>query len=135
MSRTVTVDTSEWLFVDENGVKSYLANGSVFTIVPAGSGTPRSYTITSVAPISLADGRKIRFDNTLTSFQADSDAGATSNAGSIWIEEDNGYKAEWKIRTVTIDNVATPTAITTMVMERVDNPMITCSLSGITVGA
>jgi len=137
-TRTCTVDTNEWLFTDQNGIKSYISNGSTFTFtVTASIGTSGAYvyTITSVGAISLADGRKIRFDTKRTSFQVNTNATAKLNAGSIWIEEPNGHKCEWRIRTVTIDNVATPTAITTMVLERADNPMITCSLSGITVGA
>jgi hypothetical protein len=84
--------------------------------------------------LTLANGKKIRFDTAKTSFEADTNATAKLNAGSIWIEEDNGYKTEWKVRTVTIDNLATPTALT-LVMERSDNRMITCSLTTVTVGA
>ena len=69
-----------------------------------------------------------------TSFEADADGSAKLNAGSIWIEEDNGYKTEWRIRTITLDNVATPTELT-IVMERVDNPCVTCTLTTVTVGA
>jgi hypothetical protein len=133
-TRTVTIDTNEMLYTDQNGVASYVNNASTFTISVGGSGTDKTYTITTVTPLTLANGKKIRFDTAKTSFEADTNATAKLNAGSIWIEEDNGYKTEWKIRTITLDNVATPTQLT-LVMERKDNPMITCSLTTITVGA
>lgn len=135
MARTVTIDTGEMLFTDQNGITSYINDATTFIVNIAASGTPRVYTITTTGALGLADGRKIKFDVAYTKFQVEANATARLNAGSIWIEEDNGYKGEWKIRTVTIDNIATPTAITTMVLERCDNPMITCTLSSITVGA
>ena len=129
-TRTVTIDTEEMLYTSQDGVVSYVNDASTFTI-NISSGT---FTITTVTPLTLADGKKIRFDTKLTSFEADTDAVAKLNAGYIWIEEDNGYKAQWKIRTITFDSVTTPTELT-LTMERVDNPLITCSLSTVTVGA
>ena len=134
MSRTVTIDTQEMQYTGQGGNKSYVDNGETFTIVPSGSGTPRRYTISSTTPLKMG-AHKIYFDNTMSSFQANANATATINAGSLWIEEMAGHKVEWKIRSVTIDNVATPTEITNMVLERCDNTMITMTLSGITVGA
>lgn len=130
MARTVTIDTNEMLYTDQNGIQSYVNNASTF-VIDVSSGT---YRITTVTPLTLANGKKIRFDTSRTSFEADTNAEAKLNAGSIWIEEENGYKTEWKIRTITFDNVTTPTALT-LVMERTDNPMITCSLTTVTVGA
>lgn len=129
-TRTVTIDTNEMLYTDQNGVQSYVNNASTF-VIDVSSGT---YRITTVTPLTLANGKKIRFDTAKTSFEADINATAKLNAGYIWIEEDNGHKTEWKIRTLTFDNVTTPTALT-LVMERTDNPMITCSLTTVTVGA
>lgn len=130
MARTVTIDTAEMLYTDQNGVESYVNNGSTF-VIQISSGT---FTISTATALTLSNGKKIKFDTALTSFEADSDAAAKLNAGSIWIEEDNGYKTEWRIRTITFDSVSTPTELT-LIMERVDNPVITCSLSTVTVGA
>ena len=130
MSRTVTIDTSEMLYTDQNGIASYVNDASTF-VIEISSGT---FTVSTKSALTLANGKKIKFDIKKTSFEADTDAEAKLNAGSIWIEEDNGHKSEWRIRTITFDSVTTPTEFT-IVMERVDNPMITCSLSTVTVGA
>ena len=130
MSRTVTIDTNEMLYTDQKGEKSYVNNASSF-VIDVSSGT---YKITTVTPLTLANGKKIRFDTTRTEWEADTNAAAKLNAGAIWIIEDNGYRAKWRIRTLTFDNVTTPTELT-LTMEREDNPCVTCSLSTVTVGA
>lgn len=129
-TRTCTIDTNEMLYTDQNGERSYVNNASTFVL----DITSGKYTITTVTPLTLANGKKIRFDIAKTSWISGADATAKLDAGSVWIEEENGYKTEWHIRTVTVDNATTPTALT-MVLERADNRMITCSLTTVTVGA
>ena len=130
---TMTIDTSEMLYTDQNGVTSYVNNAEtiVWDLIAAAS-SAEVYEPKSVPILDLADGRKLRVDMDRSHLQVNTDATARLNAGSLWVEEDNGYRAEWKCRTVTIDDIDEPTEFTAT-FERVDNPMVTMTLTTVTM--
>lgn len=128
---TVTIDTDEMNYTDQNGIESKVNNAETFTMELRDDGDESTYE-NIAGTLELADGRKLRLDSARSSFRVASDATAKVNAGSIWVEEDNGYFAEWKVRTVTIDDVDEPTSLTAT-LERVDNPSVTMTLTTITV--
>lgn len=129
---TVTIDTNEMTYTDQNGARSLVNNAETFVLDLAAVGTSEKCLVVVPAILDLADGRRIRFDGLRSSFILDTNATAKVNCGSLWFEEENGYRAEWKIRTATLDDIDQPTALT-MVLERVDNPMITMTLTAVTV--
>lgn len=125
---TITVGANQFLFTDQNGRSSYVTDGQTFVLVGAVAGGTRFTIKPAYEAIALDDGRKIRFDGVKSSLTVVSSTVASKNAGALWIEEDNGYSCKWKVRTCTIDDVSAPTKLT-IVMERSDNPMITCTLT------
>jgi len=138
MARTVRISgaagATDMFFTDQNDHRSYVTTNQTFVITGNAAGATTFRFTPALEAISLEDGRKIRIDCGLSSLTVVSSTIASKNAGSIWIEEDNGYKCEWRVRTCTINNVTTPTALT-IVMERADNPMITCTLTTVGVEA
>jgi len=131
---TVTIDTGEMTYTDRHEQKHVVNNAETFVFELVAASTGARYTIKSDS-LALATGERLELelDKVFSSFQVPTDATAALNAGSLWIRETDGYRAEWKIRSITINNVDEPTVITAAKFERVDNPVITMTLTNITV--
>lgn len=99
-------------------------SGEVYTGAAASSQT---ITNPQDGPVGLVA------DPGLSSFTVAANATASLNAGSIWFFENGFTRVEWRVRSVTIDNITTPTSLTSMTLERVDNPMTTMVLTSETM--
>ena len=134
---TVTIDTGEWVYIDNSGNPHTVTNGQTFVMALAAGGAGEKYTVTT-GELTCTDGTRIIIerDPTYTQFTAAADATARlwPNVGTFTCyDPDDNTKAIWDVRTVTINNIDQPTAITTMVFERRDNPLYTFTWSGVTV--
>ena len=141
-AKTVTIDTSEMVYVDFLGNPHTVTNGQTFTVFLAARGSVELWKV-SDDTLLCTSGATIRIDidDAKTQFTSAADGAAKLNAGSIWFYENDGRHVEWKIRTITLSDIDGGGAgtITAGVLERVDNPMITMlwpnTGAGITVGA
>lgn len=133
---TVTIDTGEMVYTDKGGQTHTVTNAETFVFDLIAATTGSNYQpLSSGNRLACTDGTDLHVISypTYSSFNAAADATAQTNAGSIWFRENDGSECEWHIRTVTIDNVDEPTEITAMTLERADNPMITMTLTTVTV--
>ena len=135
---TVTIDTNEMTYIDRHEHAHVVTNAETFIMELAlnADASSEDYTVSaSGGSLALATGETLTFeaDPVFSKFTVATDAAATTNAGSIWFRETDGYRAEWKIRTITIDNIDEPTVITAATFERVDNPMVTMTYTTVTV--
>ena len=131
---TVTIDTNEMTYTDRHETTHVVDNGQTFVMALAAVGSTTRYDVKQDT-LTFTDGSRVEIsiDDKFSSFVVDADATAKPDAGSIWFREDDGYQAEWKLRTITIDNIDEPTEISTATFERVDNPQITMVWTTITV--
>jgi len=124
-------------YLDKENNPHVVTNGQTFVLSLAAGGAGEKYTVLTDS-LTCTDGTllEIERDPTFTQFTAATDATALTYpaVGTItFIEPVTHSRAIWDIRTVTIDNIDEPTAITSMVLERRDNPLITFTLTSVTV--
>lgn len=136
--RTITIDTNEMTYTDREGRISTVVNAEDFKLNFVDTGTGGVYTGCATSSIiALSNGRKIELeaDPQWTFFEVTANATATPKAGQITFKEDGNVRCPWRIRTVTLADADGTGAqnITTMVLSRVDNPMITMTLTNVTM--
>ena len=135
-TKTFTLAGAGMVYTDRHNLNHVITTNETFAMDMTDLGTAGAYRgLTSGSTIALETGEKIVLEGDSTfSFFLDSagDAVAQLNAGSLWFKETDGYRAEWKIRSVTLDDADAPsTAI--FELERVDAPIISVDWTGITV--
>ena len=135
-TKTFTLASANMVYTDRHNINHTITTDETFQMDMTDLGTSASYGgLTSGSTMELESGEKIVLegDSTFT-FMLDEAANATAqlDAGSLWFTETDGYKAEWHIRSVTLDDADDPsTAI--FELERVDAPIYSVDWTGITV--
>lgn len=131
---TVTIDTNEMTYTDRHEQTHVVNNAQTFVFELAAVSSVAKYKV-KTDTLTCVDGYKLEIstEGEKSSFITGADATAATDAGSLWFIEDDGYQAEWHIRTVTINDIDEPTELTAMVLERNDNPMVTMTLTTITM--
>lgn len=127
-SKTVTIDTNEWIYVDSRGDEHLVTNSETFTFtLTDGGASAVTYNVDNGQTVATDDGYNITIDapskvNTtdIGTFADAKDASeyASGVRGTIRMTCDSTNSPQlWSIAKVTIDDVDTPTAITKLVLE------------------
>ena len=137
-ARTITIDTGEMTYVDRHGEASAVVNGQTFKWNYTDIGTGAVYTgAADSSDILLSNGKTIvlESDPKWSWFTVTANATAEVNAGYLTFLEDGFVRNQWKVRTATLADADGTGAsnITTMTLERVDNPMVTMVLETVTM--
>ena len=127
--RTITLDTNEASYTDKWGDNNKIANGQTFSLNFTDTGAGGVYSGASASSsILLANGDTIYLeaDPQWMRLEVDADATAKVNAGYITFIEKDGSRNQWKVRSITMADADGTGAnnVTSLVMERVDNPSI-----------
>ena len=126
---------SERTYVDSTGLARVITQNETFALNMTDLGTTASYTgLATSSEMALDDGGKINLEAAIpfTFALVTADGTAVSNAGSLWIVEDDNSRHELHIRNATLDDADAPTTAV-FELERRDAPNITFTWTGITV--
>jgi len=128
-TKTVTIDTGEWIYLDASGSPHTVTDGQTFTFeLTDNSETDVQYYIDQDQSITTTDGLVITFrpevDQNNTARYIGSMADANDAAlvhtpsGEIVCEDPtSGVVQRWTVASTTIDDVDTPTELTTLTLE------------------
>jgi len=139
-SKTVTIDTNEWLYPSINGITHAVTNAQTFTFtLTDGGASAVTYSIDGGQSVTTTDGRRIVFladaenatngtgnGNTIRKWGPTADAQDAvtlySNAGRIsCLDPESHVRQNWVADTINVDNVDAPTAITAKFRDQFGN--------------
>jgi hypothetical protein len=135
---TVTVGASDITYTDRHEQTHVVNTNQTFVFeleADQRTGTTGEVYKVKTDTLTCVDGYKLEIstEGGKSQFTILDDATAEINTGSLWFIEDDGYQAEWHIRTIEIDDIDQPTELTSAVLERVDNPSVAMTFGTMTM--
>ena len=127
-TKTVTIDTGEWIYIDKNGIPHTVTNAETFTLTLTDGGAAAvDLEVIGDNSMTTTDGGVLRFrrqtDQANTArdagFFADANDGATThnNRGEIVMSFNDDVEQVWRIAKIQMNNVDAPTAISDLRLE------------------
>ena len=128
-TKTFTIDTGEWIYIDKNGSPHTVTNAQTFTTTMTdGSATKVDYYVDAANSMTTTDGYTLYFRpevdggmgaRKIEIFADTEDAtGVHNKAGELCIEcPVTGIVQRWRVAQITIDDVDTPTAVSGLKLE------------------
>ena len=127
-TKTVTIDTNEWVYIDSRGDEHKVTNAETFTFtLTDGGASAVTYNVNEGQSVATDDGYNIVIDSpskvNTTDIGTFADANdATEYTGGVrgiirMTCDSTNAPQYWSIAKVTINNVDAPTAITKLVLE------------------
>lgn len=132
---TITIDANEMVYTEKHGIeKRTITAAQTFVLALAAGGAGTKYNVTS-GTLLCTDGStlEIEQDPVFTEFTAASDGVAyTKFPGTITFRDPStGARDIWDFRSVTVDDLDEPTALS-WTIERRGDPKITMVLDTVT---
>ncbi len=128
-TKTATIDTNEWKYIDSNGIPHTVTNAQTFTFeLTDGGADAVTYSIDNYQSITTTDGYTIELrptadgGNVRRDIHYLADANNATETHNLRGEFDiacpvSGVVQHWRIAKATIDDVDAPTALTSMTFE------------------
>lgn len=139
-TKTVTIDTGEWLYPGINGITHTVTNAQTFTFdLVDGGANAVTYAINGGQSVTTTDGRRIVLladaenatngtgnGNTSRKWGPTSDTGEGSTfysqSGRIsCLDPESGVRQDWVADKILVDDTDTPTAITATFRDQYGN--------------
>jgi hypothetical protein len=137
-TKTVTIDTGEWVYVDISGKRHTVKNAETFTFeLTDTSASKVTYVPIAGQSVELSDGGRIYLDADPAFSQLilkDTYDGVSTNDIGRWTfaDPDTGWKNTFNVTATTINNVDAPTTWSGT-FEKVANPIHKFTWSAVTV--
>ena len=125
-TKTITIDTGEWVYTDSSGIPHTVTNAETFTFTLTDYGTTNvKWALNPGQVVATNDGLRLYMhddsNNGFLSMADASDAAEATNIGDWVIKDPLTHKLErWKCVSATVDDVDSPSSITAT-FEQVDN--------------
>ena len=131
---TITIDTNEWVYPDENGVEHTVTNGQTFDLASVDGGDSAVLTPSIDQTVTTTDGYVLTF-RTSESLKLAGNAAVTDDnytLGGLVIHcSATDQDTTWKCTGFDADDADALASITAASFEAEDNPMRTFTWSGV----